>query len=194
MLNVRGGKSSMSYRGREIESKWLVPNTTLEEVSRLLSRVVNMEKNILIGQSKDMYWTIGNGRKGQFLRLRDTGNVRQITVKARDRETPNDRMELEVESTQSMHLINRLITCVMGKANASLTKTYHIFFLENGATVSVYRVDGLPHTVVEIEARSTEELHKLNAQYIPLLFDHYLGTYEAAGSLYEMLVSKEVPI
>jgi CYTH domain-containing protein len=186
----------MSYRGREIESKWLIPKpTTRQQVEEILN--LHLGQPDLRGLSTDTYWTVTNEEaKGQFVRLRDTGIVRQITVKARDRDSANDRLELEVESQESSWLIRRLITAMMGKYSKELQKDYTVYFIKDntGATVSCYEVEGLDRVVVEIETRSLEELHTLNSQLIPVLMDHFMGIYEAQGSLYEMLVSKEVEI
>lgn len=186
----------MSYRNREIESKLLVYNTSLDQVNKILADLFGDRKSrLLFGSSVDTYWTIADQSvDADFIRMRERDGIRQITVKGRDRGTNLDRLEIDVDSTSDVGKITRLLTAAHGPSAGRIGKTYYVYWLTGESehtTICCYSVDvegGYPHTVVEVETTSTEKMLGLEAQVVAEFRRREYTIERAPGSLYEMFI------
>lgn len=186
----------MSYRGREVESKWLIWDMPLTTLESILDRILPHEKKVS-GRSGDTYWALQNQEvRGDFLRLRRLEDKVEITVKGNDRKDQTNRMELEINTDASINQATKLFRAVLGKPAGSITKDYHVFWPEEKDThsnVSIYSVeheDGKAwrYTVLEVETTDQEKLAKMEEDLFKLLDPFKLDLVRAWGSLFDMLI------
>ena len=185
----------MGYRNREIEVKLIVEGTSLDQLTSLIS--THLEQyglETIYGKSTDWFWGLSEEAEGDFLRLRDLGSVREITVKARDRDLLN-RLEVEIQTNSSLNQCKRLLKSIHGKSHGEITKEYYVFQIEGLAhsAISVYNVeikgqDLFPHTILEIEMLTEADVLHWEKELMMLLQVENLKVYRASGSLYEMFV------
>jgi hypothetical protein len=186
----------MSYKGREIESKLIVQSKSLARISSLLENTFDAEiANRTIGISTDRFWKAPEESTADFVRLRGMDVVSQVTVKGRDREDNLNRMEIEFLSHSNPKDLAALFTALLGKSLGSLSKEYHVFFLENAhTTVSVYTVQVEPEfeqVIVEVEARTMERMLELEKKVLDALKEKEIEVARAPGSLYQMFITRE---
>ena len=184
----------MSYRNREIESKWIVTARSLDQVRMVLDQCCKYPKKVITGRSKDTYWTApNNDSKAQFVRVRVLGpNQSQITVKDAYKEDSNSRLEIDVESSSNATSIHSLLKALIGPPAGAVTKEYVVYWPEDSehVTISAYIVEGYENKViVELEATTEKQVSDMCAQIVPELMDVFLGVEEAKGSLYDMFVA-----
>jgi hypothetical protein len=183
----------MSYRNREIESKWIIPAASLEEVRKVLDYCCKFPKKVITGKSRDTYWSAPTDEsKAQFVRVRVLGpNRSQITVKDAYKEDSNSRLEIDVESSSSANSIHSLLKALLGPPAGAVTKEYVVYWPEDSEhiTISAYIVEGYDNKViVEIEATTQEQVTSMCGDIVPELMDVFLGVEEARGSLYDMFI------
>lgn len=189
----------MTIDNREIESKWLVKDTDLETVRSALESILNgsITKSIF-ESSTDIYWIPGFEAKAQFSRLRDGNGIRQLTVKARDKGSNINRLEIDLDCTSPIDKIIAYQEALFGPAAGQVSKRYHVYWTMGNehTSVSAYTVfvNSKPHpdTIVEIETLSIEGLTAMDEAIITPLQDMGLEVTRAPGSLFEMFVSREV--
>lgn len=186
-------------RNREIESKWLVKDTTLEVVRKELEEILGdtVVKSVL-GTSTDTYWIPGPDAEAQFVRLRERDDdVRQITVKARDKDSNINRLEVDVNAISEKTTIKRLLNALFSKAAGTVTKQYRVYWStpDHRTNVSAYTVledvGPYPHTFIECETISIEKLTEMDEQIIPALQARGFKVDRASGSLFELFITKE---
>lgn len=208
----------IGHRNREIELKLLIPGMTYSDVCSALDSAFESESPIIrVGSSLDTYWSVqdrairgsahdGTGEadflaerqrgpeprkvEAQFLRVRERDGIRQITVKGKDRGDNVNRIEVDIDSTSETHKIHRLVRCVLGKPAGIIAKTYRVWELESEYdTVCAYEVTTPKYgnVIVEVEARTEERMRQLEQQV-----KRVLVAVPAPGSLYEMLITREV--
>lgn len=186
----------MGYKGREIESKLLVFNRTLDEVNTILYKLLgdDVEKQ-LFGSSTDTYWQISNPDvAADFIRMRERDGIRQITTKGRDRGTNLDRLEIDVDSTSSVNDITKLLTSAHGRPAGQVGKTYYVYWLDRHTTVCCYSViepagSVYPNIVVEVETVSMDKLLELETKVCTEFNRQDIRIERAPGSLYEMFIT-----
>lgn len=186
----------MSYRNREIESKLLVYNTTLEQTNKILSKLYgDVKTKLIFGSSVDTYWTISNPDvDADFIRMRERDGIRQITVKGKDKGTNLDRLEIDIDSTTDVSKITKLLTSAHGKPAGKVGKTYYVYWIgaSEYTTVCCYSVDhngdDYPNTVVEVETTSMEKMLQLESQVLDAFREKDLTIERAPGSLYDMFI------
>ena len=186
----------MGYRSREIESKLLVQDCTLDRANRVLARTFGDEKKrLLFGSSLDTYWTVGDPAvDADFIRMRERDGIRQITAKGKDRGTNLDRLEVDIDSTSSVADIVKLLTATHGKPAGRIGKTYWVYWLGKGehTTVCAYQVElgdeVYPHAVIEVETTSHDHMLELERRVLSAFRQEGLPIERAPGSLYEMFI------
>ena len=170
----------------------------LETVRKALEEVLegSIVKSIF-GSSADTYWIPPMEAEAQFVRMRERDGIRQITVKARDKGSNINRLEVDVDSTSEVSKITRLLNALFGRSAGQISKTYHVYWPSehehtNVCAYSVIR-DGTPieHVIVEIETTSMQRLETMDEQIIPRLRDKGLVVDRAPGSLFEMFIEKK---
>lgn len=191
----------MGYRGREIETKLLVSNASLNGVCSVLGEALSSEgPTVRFGSSIDTYWHLPWLKdKAGFLRVRERDGIRQITLKLKDRGENTNRVEIDLDCISDTGKIHRLFKYMLGKPAGVIAKTYHVWELESEYdTVCAYQVttpDFSP-VVVEVEAKSEERMAELDDLVHQALCTSY-QSYEVAyapGSLYEMFILKSVKL
>lgn len=192
-----GFLTNMSYRNREIESKWLVHGLTLSEVRDILvEHLGHRITKSIFGSSVDTYWTVEDESvEADFIRMRERDGIRQITVKGRDRGSNLNRLEVDVDSTSEPAKISRLLTAAFGRSAGKVGKTYHVYWLEGESehtTICCYSVDGMDPDykpiVIEVETTSESNLMTLETQVLGELYRREIRVERAPGSLYEMFI------
>lgn len=182
----------MSFRNREIESKLLVENLSLAETNEILRSIFPDFTRSVFGTSEDIYWTI-NGQEAQFIRLRrrDDG-VQEITVKARDRGTNLDRLEVDILSNSSPDKVVRLLTAAFGQPHPPVKKTYWVYWVGESQhdTVCCYQVGS--EVYIELETTSKSKLLVTESKVVGEFSRRVLSVRRAEGSLYEMYVKPGV--
>lgn len=190
----------MSYRNREIESKWLISGVTLDEVRLALEDVMmDQVQRSIFGSSVDTYWNVPEEAEAQFVRMRERDGIRQVTVKARDRGSNINRLEVDVDSTSDVSKITRLLNALFGKPAGKVGKTYHVYWPGDSehTTICAYSITHVEPNfndiVVEIETISESKLRELEETILGgLEIDHEMVVRKAAGSLFELFITKEV--
>lgn len=188
----------MAYRNREIEVKLIVEGTTLTELYSLVAEHLSQYGvDQIVGKSTDWFWTLPEEAEGDFLRLRDLGSIREITVKARDRNLLN-RLEVEIQTKSSLNQCKRLIKSMYGKPQGDITKEYYVLQLEGipHSAISVYDVqvgDQKPFKDIMIEIEMLTESNVLHweREITDLVKGKGLKIYRAPGSLYEMFIRRD---
>lgn len=158
----------MGYENRELEVKLQLHCTSFDTAERTLDTVLSGLWNTkLSGKSKDIYYKTYNNEKVDFLRIRflPENNSGEITVKYSDKGTNTDRVEIDLAVSDPQQA-TVLFTQLMGEPAGSITKQYSVYFLPNGATISLYRVLGDSRLFVEVEAREQLELDRLVSNLI----------------------------
>ena len=179
----------MGHKMREIESKLVLRDVDLSTAVGKVRAALSDEQPIMrIGSSVDTYWPIHDGRvEGQFLRVRERDGIRQITVKGKDRGSNLDRIEVDVDSTSAVHVIHRMVRCLLGKPAGVIAKQYTVWELESEYdTVCIYELTTPQNggIFLEVEARSMERMLELEKQMLEL----FPGATRAPGSLFEMFI------
>jgi adenylate cyclase class IV len=166
--------------------------TMVDRVENAL-REIFKEPDILIGNAADLYWKAPKTSHGDFVRLRrnsNTENQGQITLKATDKGDNVDRVEIDLE-IDDYKQAKVLMLALHGEPLATVTKKYHVFFLENrDTTISVYQIKDDDRVFVEVEARTTKRVRQL----VEALNDN-LTEYEwIQSSVYNMFVQQKAMI
>lgn len=186
----------MGFRNREIEVKLIVEGTSLDKLHSILAEHLSSHgvDDQIYGKSADWFWALPEKAEGQFLRLRDLGSIREMTVKARDRDLLN-RLEVEIQTKSSLNQCKRLIKSMYGKSDGKITKEYYVFNIEGLAhsAISVYdvEVEGQPKfkdMIVEIEMLTESNILHWEKEITSVLREAGLKVYRAPGSLYEMFI------
>lgn len=150
----------------------------------------------IFGSSVDTYWTIQDPDvNADFIRMRERDGIRQITVKGKDRGSNLNRMEIDIDSTSSVELIERLLIAAHGKPAGTVGKTYYVYWLEGESqhtTVCCYSVlhrgSVDPNTVIEVETTSEAKMLEMEAKVIREFRRRDLSIERAPGSLFEMYI------
>lgn len=186
----------MSYRTREIESKWIVRGKSLVQVHDILYRLFNSSpRKMVFGSSVDTYWTIQDPRAtADFVRLRERDGCVQVTTKGKDRGNNRNRMEREYISTDPAAVVRGVLTSQHGKSAGLVGKTYYVYWpeLSEHTTVCCYSITHVdpeyPHVIVEVETTTMPKLEALEAQVIDALTEQDVDVTAATGSLFEMFI------
>ena len=160
---------------REIESKWWAKEDYVTTSAIIIEHYLYMrstshdlghisERDILHAVTKDEYWRVPG--KGQFLRLRNSRGefldgrkqtLKEITVKAKDKDSNLDRLEINVEVEKIMDTRELLNTVLGSKPIGVINKREAIVFAGKGVVVSVCEMtDG--KVLVEVEGPSIAEI------------------------------------
>lgn len=205
----------MSYRHREIESKLLVKDASLEDCNRVLARLLDSRKTKMIfGSSVDTYWPLPSEVKGQFIRMRERDGIRQITVKAEDRGNHLNRVEIDIDSTSPVKDIVALMNAAHGRSLGRIGKTYYVYWIGESehTTICCYSVNFpddthlwidswdnsrteiprlYPHCVVEVETTSMGKMLDLETEVVRAFEEDKYEISRAPGSLYTMFLSNK---
>lgn len=191
----------MSYRGREIESKWRVlGGRSLEQVNSRIHAVLGSSVRAKIyGNSTDQYWALPDPEvRGDFIRFRDLGQRRsQITVKGKDRETNENRLEIDVDTKSPKQDVRRLLQCALGSPHGKVTKEYYVYWpgSDQHTNISCYSItepaEAAGTIFLEIETTSVEELRILEDQMIVGFLNCDIELVREAKSLFELYVQEE---
>lgn len=184
----------MGFRGREIESKLIIPDIHFQGLCMTLDELLADQQPIVrYGSSVDTYWPVHDGRvDADFLRVRERDGIRQITVKGKDKGHNLNRIEIDIDSTSETHKIHRLVRCLLGKPAGVIAKTYQVWELDSEYdTVCAYQVTTprFQPMIVEVEARTEERMLELEA-LVREKFKGY-GIVRSPGSLFELFITKE---
>ncbi len=177
---------------REIETKLLVRESSLDSVNTLMNHFCSMKKTRMIyGYSKDTYWH--TSMPSTFVRMRERDGIRQLTVKSEDKGSSFNRLEIDLDCTSPKELIREFNIALYGQPAGVVEKKYYAYWLGEDLTVCCYQctVDGVekPEIIIETEGKTEEEVN--DATY--KLFTFYeLGAKieQASGSLYSMYLAK----
>ena len=186
----------MSYRNREIETKLVVLDRSLQEVNEVLRGLYEgTATRSIFGSSTDTYWIIQEDHvRADFIRMRERDGIRQITVKGKDRGTNLNRLEIDIDSTSSVASITALLTAAHGPAAGTIGKTYYVYWPEKSehTTICCYSVQGhdYPHTIVEVETISQDHMLELETEVVAALRDKGMSVDRAPGSLFEMFITR----
>lgn len=184
----------MSYRGREIESKLIVYDKTLNEVNGVLNSLYGEHKTRLVfGSSKDTYWVVKDPDvEADFARIRERDGIRQLTSKGKDRGSNLNRMETDVDSPTEFDTCHRLYTSFFGKEGGKICKTYYVYWISESehTNISCYSVDNqsFSHIFVEVEATTMNRMLELEAEVIQALSLGGSKVERAPGSLFELFI------
>lgn len=186
----------MSYRNREIESKLIVRDATLNDVHNALYALFNGQpKKMIFGSSVDTYWTIPDPEvEADFIRMRERDGCVQITTKGKDKGNNRNRMEREYITTDPVPVVQGVLTSAHGKPAGIVGKTYYVYWPESNehTTVCCYSIEHVTPKykpiIVEVETTTMHKLDVLEARVIEALTDLARDVEHAPGSLYEMFV------
>lgn len=189
----------MGFRGREVETKYIIKGIGLNDVCNELDKLLRTESPVRKwGSSIDTYWTIGGDNRADFARVRERDGIRQLTVKGKDKGTNDNRIEIDLDCTSSTSDIHKWFNAAFGKSAGAVGKSYYVWEMASSEhdTVTAYVVDtdeNLKHSVVmEFEARTMAGVTKLENLVLDSLRQSANITVEKApGSLYEMCITKE---
>lgn len=184
----------MSYRGREIEIKLQVEGMSLAEVNaELLSLYGETKTRMVYGKSTDTYWHLPGDVGADFARMRELDDGRtQLTVKAEDRGTSIDRLEIDVDTYTAPSRVLRLMRNMLGKPAGKITKEYYVYWIseDEHTNVSCYSIVDPAQELVFIEVESTNQstVLDLELKILDKLTDKVSSIRRAEGSLYEMFI------
>lgn len=181
----------MSYRGREIESKFEVRGLFLWQVNAILEIVVGEDKRkMLFGSSADTYWILPETVDADFIRMRERDGCVQVTVKAKDRGSNRNRMEKEFSTTDNIEIVEGVLTAAHGEPSGILKKTYYVYWVTDYDTVCCYSIQdrGYEHIIIEAESTRDDRLLALEAR-ITKVFERRDAVIEKVPwSLYERFI------
>lgn len=186
----------MNTGNREIELKLQVLDTDIDTVvSEVGCYLSQFGVSQIIGKGPDIYWEVPGGVRGDFLRVRDRGVDREITVKARDRDNL-DRLEINVTSQDSMIQVMRLFNAALGNRSGRVVKKYYIYEMDGmeGGNVCIYSLEVDKQYVgvfLEIEMRTADQVLYWERKVRGYLGAKGITTKRMPGSLYEMFISRE---
>lgn len=192
----------MSYRNREIESKWIVRNNredlgrnpSLGVANQVLHEALGASvRSKITGRSTDWYWTVpGDSVVADFIRLRDVdgSGKYQITVKGKDKGVNENRLEVDIDTTSSLPKILKLLQSTFGPAAGEVTKEYHVYWPtpSEHLTISCYQVEGSDIIYIEVEATSASSLDEWEGLVSSGFEKYHMSMDRAPGSLYEMYI------
>lgn len=184
----------MALNNREIESKLLVEDLTLDEVNDKLADLLSKKKKrVLFGSSLDTYWQLPDSAIGDFVRVRERDGIRQITVKARDKCTTLNRLEIDLDSTSDVSTIHAFMMAAVGPKLGTIEKSYYVYWVGKHDTICCYTVkaNGSDYhkVVLEIEASTMKKMLSLEKIVKKAFKDNDIQ--RAPGSLYEMFLKKK---
>lgn len=138
---------------REIEKKFVVHNSTFNDVSRFLD-IFLPEAEVEEGKSRDFFWQADGV---DFVRLRE--NSEELTVKITDQDTIEDRVEenLKVPFKDGM----RWATAVWGDPTGVLTKQFVVYY-DVDFILSLYTVEGRKELFLEVESDDIEIVNRVS--------------------------------
>jgi len=194
----------MGFLNRELEVKILVRNKDdgispsqssvcafVESELKKIYPAYNTEDDQIIGNATDIYWNAPRTGIGDFVRLRKTSKGGQITLKATDKGSNLDRVEIDLE-VHDYKQAKELMLALHGESKASVRKKYNVFFLENEFTnVSVYRVSGSAMTFIEVEAKNKTRLKEI-VKVLTKESEKWDFSW-VQSSIYEMFVNNNSP-
>ena len=178
----------MGNRNREIESKWFSTLTMEELRARLEAGMGKRLDDVVAAQGIDTYWAISDSK---FIRVRAREGTPQgacqMTVKSKDRESNQNRVEIDVDCSSPTEQTIKLLTAAMGEPTGALSKRYWVYWLRGAdehTNISLYTIKGHDGTFVEFEASTKAKLEEIESKYLP-----YLGSIVAKPkSLYELFI------
>lgn len=182
----------MGYRNREIEVKMLAAgikglSTIVERIERALK---GETQEVIIGNAADLYWKAPRSGEADFVRLRrmsNASNEGQITLKATDKGSNVDRVEIDLH-VDDYKQARTLMLALHGEPMEEVTKKYHVYFLENAdTTVSVYQIRGDDRVFVEVEARTQKRVKEI---IHTLMVDKSTEYLWVQSSVFDMFVQK----
>jgi len=183
----------VGYRNREIEAKMLVEGVTkMNDVVKLLNPVFDEDRceSIIVGASKDVYFTPPKDAKADFMRVRyghKKGDQSYFTIKYTDRGDNLNRVEKDVPIGDPDLMVDTL-SDLHGAPRGAIHKRYKVYFLsEEHDTISVYQIKGDARVFVEVEATSQVKLEKFLAEVQKVL--PYTLT-RSTKSLYQMFLGE----
>lgn len=139
--------------------------TRMNDVVKLLNAVYDEDRceRIIVGASKDVYFTPPRDAKADFMRVRfgaNKGDQSYFTIKYTDREDNLNRVEKDVPIADPK-LMCDVLTDIHGPAKGEIHKRYKVYFLsEEHDTISVYQIKGDSRVFVEVEATSETKMQK----------------------------------
>lgn len=180
----------MGYRNREKERKFLVSsNVSYDQAITLVKEVFPHCERIIDDCSRDYYWNLVEGLKGDFIRLRmmPDGSA-QLTVKHADKGSNTNRVEVDVGiPLDQVDQVKAFLEYVHGPISGSVMKDYFVFFLaaDDHTTVSIYQVIGDKRLFVEVEAKTIKKIDELVTQ-----IEEKVSITPIKESLYQLFIRR----
>ena len=190
----------MGFKNRELEIKLLLTGASgYESVCKFVESTVkklyssySTDDDLVIGNATDIYWNAPRAGIGDFVRLRKTSKGGQITLKATDKGSNLDRVEIDLE-VHDYKQAKELMFSLHGDSKATVTKKYNVYFLENEFTnVSVYQVKGDSRIFVEVESKTKGRLKEIIKELLNSADESYRWTW-IQSSIYDMFVCNKKP-
>lgn len=185
----------MGYKNREIEAKMLVEGVTrMNDVVKLLNPHYDEDRceSIILGASKDVYFTPPQSAKADFMRVRfgyKKGDQSWFTIKYTDQGDNLDRVEKDVPIADPKLMVD-VLTDIHGAPKGEIHKRYKVYFLSaEHDTISVYQIKGDPRVFVEVEATTKAKMEQFLEDVRKLL--PYTLTRETR-SLYQIFLGGDL--
>jgi adenylate cyclase class IV len=153
----------MGWKNREIERKFVVPGSSLDQCIENVKKVLSNWDHDIHEASSDFYWRPLKGMKGDFIRVRFMPDGSgQLTVKEADRGENTNRVEIDVV-VEDPNQCRKFWEHLIGPSTGAVCKEYKVFFLDKDetTTISVYRVRGDKRIFLEVEAKTLAEVDRL---------------------------------
>jgi len=197
----------MNNENREVEKKFIIRGLLLDDINEILMNFIpktTIERYINPCTTTDFYWKVPvnselntGGIQAQFVRLRDSWGVgsdgfsrqlKEITIKAKDKDTNVDRLELNI-AIDDVAKAKMFLNLVLGPSKSIQKEECVIFIKEMGANglvvISLAQIKGEQQVYLEIEGQSEEVINL----YVTKL-QKKLEFFQEEKSLYEIYIEK----
>lgn len=177
----------MGYKNREIEKKFVTPNTTLDTATSQIKGIIEYKSEISEA-SRDLYWQSPEAGKVDFIRLRYfPDGSGQLTIKHSDRGSNVNRVEIDVV-VKDPDQAKKFLEYLYGDATGSIFKHYNVLFLDDDdhTTISIYRVRGDQRIFVEVEAKTQAKVDQLQRS-----IEKVMTLEHQTKSLYQLFVESK---